>query len=142
MRFTRLVFFVFFWDSRNGLKSVTLQANRCKRLRRRRNDDEGGWELLRCGCGRRLGRLSWSLRRNVWLWDRGIKLLRLGCWLLSDLLLRLSNCEWWSNVDIPVVFIGLTLVDIPVSHKVAFLLRVPLFVFIVFVCFLFLATLH
>ena len=33
-------------------------------------------------------------------------------------------------------------VDIPVSHKVAFLLRVPLFVFIVFVRPLFLTFLH
>ena len=72
----------------------------------------------------------------------GDRVAEAGCWLRSDLLLRLSNCEWWPDVDIPVVFIGLTLVDIPVSHKVAFLLRIPLFVFIVFVCFLFLAFLH
>ncbi len=62
--------------------------------------------------------------------------------MLSNLLLRLSNCEWWPDVDIPVTFIGLPLVDIPVSHEVAFLLRVPLFVFIVFVLFIFLASLH
>ena len=34
------------------------------------------------------------------------------------------------------------LVDIPVSHEVASLLRVPLFIFIVFVLFIFLASLH
>ena len=93
MHFTWFVFFVFFWDSRNGLKSVTFPANWCKRLRRRRNDDERRWKLLRCDCGRRLGRRSWSRRRNVRKCDRGIKLLRLGSWLLSDLLLRLSKCE-------------------------------------------------
>ncbi len=62
--------------------------------------------------------------------------------MLGDLLLRLSNCEWWPDVDIPVIFIGLPSVDIPVSHKVAFLLPVPLFIFIVFVLFIFLASLH
>ena len=72
----------------------------------------------------------------------GDRVAGLGCWLLSDLLLRRSNCEWWPNVDIPVVFIGLTLVNIPVSHKVASLLRVPLFTFIVFVRSLFLTLLH
>jgi len=50
--------------------------------------------------------------------------------------------EWWPNVDIPVVFIGLTLVNVPVSHKVASLLRIPLFTFIVFVRSLFLTFLH
>ncbi len=72
----------------------------------------------------------------------GDKVVEVGQLVVERLVAGLSNCEWWPGVDILVTFIGLPLVDVPVSHEVASLLRVPLFVFIVFVLFIFLASLH
>ncbi len=70
---------------------------------------------------------------NGWQWND---------WLLNYWLLEWDICDWWSDVDITVTFIGHPLAYVTEAFKVLLLLHVPLFTVIVFLHFLLFASLH
>ncbi len=105
LRFRWVVFILF----QNGLEPGTLLAAQCNQPWQRCDDNERNWQWSGGCCG---GGCWWN---DLWL-DRGSSN---GCRLVTG----------------AIAFIGHPLIYVTEAFKVLFLLRVPLFTFIIFVNF-------